>query len=101
MSVETPQVVSGVRRSRIGMLGPGLAAGLAVMLARTEEPAVASKRTRRLKTKRCRKQVEQCVTSLTTACAGDAGCLENLVCCDLFADCNATAALPCIFANSA
>ncbi|MCA9879988.1 MAG: hypothetical protein KC442_19470 [Thermomicrobiales bacterium] len=69
-------------------------------LARMAGPAAASKRTRRLKTKRCKKQVQQCVDSLTTACAGEPACLENLVCCDLLADCNAAAALPCIFANA-
>ncbi len=33
-------------------------------------------------------------------CQGDAACLENLVCCALFADCNAVAAVPCVFANA-
>ena len=59
-----------------------------------------SKRTKRIKTKRCRPQVDQCVASLTAICEGDAVCLQNLACCDLFADCNAGPAVQCIFANS-
>ena len=86
--------------NRTMLLQAGLAAGLALALARTADPAAASKRTKRIKTKRCKKQVQQCIDSLTTACQGDAGCLENLVCCDLFADCNAEAAVTCVFANA-
>jgi hypothetical protein len=62
--------------------------------------AAESKRTKRIKTKRCRPQVDQCVASLTAACTGDVVCLRNLICCDLFADCDAEAAVLCIFANS-
>jgi hypothetical protein len=86
--------------NRSAILQAGLAAGLALAFTRTADPTTASKRTKRLKTKRCKKQVQQCIDSLTTACQGDAGCLENLVCCDLFADCNAEAAVTCVFANS-
>jgi hypothetical protein len=94
------QLTSTGRVDRIGLLGAGLATGIAVVLARATEPAAASKRTKRIKTKRCRPQVDQCVASLTGVCEGDPTCLENLVCCDLFADCNAAAAVSCIFANS-
>lgn len=90
----------GDRHSRIGFLQAGLAAGVALALAQSSEPIVASKRTKRIRTKRCRPQVEQCVTSLTEACAGDPTCLGNLVCCDLFANCNAAAAVACIFADA-
>ena len=96
----TGPAASLATRSRSQALRAGLAAGLAFAFTRAADPAAASKRTKRLKTKRCKKQVQQCVDSLTTACAGDPGCLENLVCCDLFADCNAAAAVPCIFANA-
>lgn len=65
-----------------------------------EDLAAASKRAKRIKTKRCRPQVDQCITSLTEVCGGDPTCLQNLVCCDLFADCNAAAAVSCIFANA-
>lgn len=91
------------QRDRSTFLRTALVAGVAAALTRTAgptEPAAASKRTRRLKTKRCKKQVQQCIDSLTTACGGEPACLENLVCCDLFADCNAAAAVPCIFANT-
>jgi hypothetical protein len=81
-------------------LQAGLAAGLALAFTRAAGPTAASKRTKRIKTKRCKKQVQQCIDFLTTACQGDAGCLENLVCCDLFGDCNAEAAVTCVFANS-
>jgi hypothetical protein len=88
------------RLGRNGFLQAGLAAGLALALAQQAEPVVASKRTKRIRTKRCRPQVEQCVASLTDACAGDPTCLGNLVCCDLFATCNAAAAVACIFADA-
>lgn len=92
-----------VQRSRAGLPRLALAAGLAIGLTRAvgpTGPAAASKRTKRLKTKRCKKQVQECIDSLTAACNGEPACLENLVCCDLFADCNAAAAVPCIFANA-
>lgn len=65
-----------------------------------EDLSADSKRTKRIKTKRCRPQVDQCVASLTAICGGDVVCLRNLICCDLFADCSADAAVLCIFANS-
>ena len=91
---------SGEGSSRKHALRAGLAAGLALAFTRAAEPTAASKRTNRLKTKRCKKQVQQCIDSLTTACEGNPTCLENLVCCDLFADCNAAAGVPCVFANA-
>ncbi len=97
---DTPQGEPGVARGRAGVLRAGLVAGLAVALARGKAPAAASKRTKRLKTKRCKKQVQQCIDSLTTACNGEPACLEKRLCCDLLADCNAAAAVPCIFANA-
>lgn len=63
-------------------------------------PEAESKRTKRIKTKRCRPQVDQCVASLTAICEGNTECLQNLICCDLFADCNAGPAVQCIFANA-
>ena len=100
VQVETPQEASAVRRNRVGMLQAGLAAGLALTFSRAVGPAAASKRTKRLKTKRCKKQVQPCIDSLTAACEGKADCLENLICCDRFADCNAAGALSCIFSNA-
>ncbi len=94
------ELASTGRVSRIGLLQAGLATGIAIVLARETEPVGASKRTKRIKNKRCRPQVEQCIASLTALCEGDAVCLQNLICCDLFADCNADAAVQCIFANS-
>lgn len=88
------------RHSRIGFLQAGLATGAALVLAQRAEPVAASKRTKRIRTKRCRPQVEQCVASLTEACAGDPTCLGNLVCCDLFATCDAAAAVACIFSEA-
>lgn len=87
-------------RARANLLRTGLTVGLALAFTRRVSPTVASKRTKRLKTKRCKKQVQQCIDSLTAACGGEPACLENLLCCDLFADCNAAAAVPCIFANT-
>ncbi|MCA9879352.1 MAG: hypothetical protein KC442_16285 [Thermomicrobiales bacterium] len=101
--VETEGFSPGARRSRPVLLRAALAAGVAMALTRAAGPAgpaAASKRTKRLKTKRCKKQVQECIDSLTAACNGEPACLENLVCCDLFADCNAAAAVPCIFANA-
>lgn len=100
--VEAGSLLPAEQRSRTSLLRAALAVGLGTALTRAAlgEPAAASKRTNRLKTKRCKKQVQQCIDSLTTACNGEPTCLENLVCCDLFADCNAAAAVPCIFANA-
>jgi hypothetical protein len=101
--VEAGSLPPMARRSRAALLRTALAAGLATAFTRAAgpaEPAAASKRTKRLKTKRCKKQVQQCIDSLTAACQGDSACLENLVCCDLLADCNAAAAVPCMFANA-
>lgn len=102
-SVEAGSLLPAAQRSRTSLLRATLAVGLGAALTRAagpSEPAAASKRTNRLKTKRCKKQVQQCIDSLTTACNGEPVCLANLVCCDLFADCNAAAAVPCIFANA-
>ena len=90
----------GGRLNRKGALQTGLATGMALALARMAAPATASKRTKRIKTRRCRPQADQCRTSLTSICAGEPTCLGLLTCCDLFADCNAEAAVTCIFANA-
>ena len=90
----------GGRHSRIGFLQAGFAAGVALALAQPSEPVSASRRTKRIRTKRCRPQVEQWVASLTEVCAGAPTCLGNLICCDLFANCNAAAAVACIFADA-
>jgi hypothetical protein len=47
---------------------------------------------------RCASQVDQCRTSFTPVCQGDAGCLARLSCCDLFATCDGTGAISCLFA---
>lgn len=88
------------RTNRKRALQAGLASGVGYALARMTDPASASKRTKRIKTKRCRPQVEQCVASLTEICAGEPTCLGLLTCCDLFADCNAAAGVACIFTNA-
>ena len=101
MHVENEVTVAhGARHNRSNFLQAGLAAGIALAFAHAAEPAAASKRTKRIKTSRCRPHGEQCVTSLTEACQGDPTCLSNLICCDLFAGCNADAAVACIFANA-
>jgi hypothetical protein len=46
---------------------------------------------------RCASQVAQCRTSFTPICQGDAGCLARLSCCDLFATCDGTGAVSCLF----
>ena len=87
------------RTNRQRVLQAGLTSGLAIALTRLAGPATASKRTKRIRNKRCRPQAEQCRTSLTNACAGEPTCLGLLTCCDLFANCNAAAAVSCIFTN--
>lgn len=56
----------------------------------------AKKKARRL----CRNQVAQCQTALTELCGDDPLCLEGLACCDLFATCDTTGALVCIFPDA-
>ncbi len=101
--VEAGRLSPVAQRNRSALLCAALAAGVAAAFTRAAgpaEPVAASKRTNRLKTKRCKKQVQQCVDSLTTACNGEPACLEKRLCCDLLADCNAAAAVPCVFANA-
>jgi hypothetical protein len=50
----------------------------------------AKKKARQL----CQKQVAECQTALTELC--DPECLEDLVCCDFFGQCDTTGALACI-----
>ena len=97
-SVESPGAAAPGTRAT--MVLAGLAAGLAFAFTRSADTAVASKRTKRIKTERCKPQVQQCLDSLTAACNGDPTCLENLTCCDLFATCDAAAGVSCIFGNA-
>lgn len=59
----------------------------------------ASKKTRKLRNKKCQKQVNQCIAAIEELCQDDPVCESALTCCGLFANCNAAAALPCIFIN--
>jgi hypothetical protein len=47
--------------------------------------------------KRCKRQVEQCRTVITSLCAGIPDCIDALICCDEFEKCQADDALSCIF----
>lgn len=58
----------------------------------------ASKKTSRLKKKKCKRQVDQCIAGLIAGCQGSVVCESNTTCCGLLANCNATDALTCIFA---
>jgi hypothetical protein len=81
--------------------GPWLSFGAMMLLAAAlPKPVAGSKKSKRIKKKKCKKQVAQCTASLEEACQGNAECLANLTCCGLLADCNAAAALPCIFINA-
>jgi hypothetical protein len=46
---------------------------------------------------RCASQVDQCRTSITALCEGNADCLALLSCCNSFVTCDAVGALRCIF----
>lgn len=63
------------------------------------EITAADKKTKKIKKKKCKKQVGQCTTFLSGACLGDPVCESAITCCGLFANCNAAEALPCIFTN--
>jgi hypothetical protein len=56
----------------------------------------AKKKARQL----CQKQVAECQTALTALCAGEPVCLEGLVCCELFGECDTTGALVCIVSGA-
>jgi hypothetical protein len=56
----------------------------------------AKKKARQL----CQKQVAECQTALTELCNGEPECLADLVCCDLFGQCDTTGALICIVSGT-
>jgi hypothetical protein len=60
----------------------------------------SSKKSKKIKTKKCKKQVGQCSAFLQEACQGEPVCEGAISCCGLFATCNASDAVSCIFTNS-
>lgn len=68
-------------------------------LAQSTRTATGKKNNKKLKKKKCKKQVGQCTDFLTAACLNDPVCESAITCCGLFANCDAAAALPCIFTN--
>lgn len=59
----------------------------------------ASKKSNKLKKKKCKRQVDQCIAGLIAGCQGSVVCESATACCGLLANCNATDALTCIFAT--
>jgi hypothetical protein len=59
--------------------------------------ALSSKKTKKLKTKKCKQQVGQCTSFLEEVCDGNPVCESAITCCGLLANCNATDALICVF----
>jgi hypothetical protein len=59
--------------------------------------ALSSKKTKKLKTKKCKKQVGQCSAFLEEVCLGNPVCESAIPCCGLLATCNASDALTCVF----
>jgi hypothetical protein len=81
------------RRASLKALG---AAGLAAL---TAPPAMAKKKKNCTKkvTGKCNQQIDACQATVEDFCGIDPDCAEALFhCCDLFADCDAGAALTCI-----
>jgi hypothetical protein len=87
---------TGTRRGSLLTLG---ATALIASIVRSAgaEVGKASKKTNRLRTKKCKKQVGQCSAFLQEACLGNPTCESAITCCGLLANCNATDALTCIF----
>jgi hypothetical protein len=84
------------RRGTLFTLAPA-----ALFAAAHSELATANKKTKKIKTKKCKQQVGQCTASLEEVCQGNEECQANIASCGLLANCNAAAALPCIFINAA
>jgi hypothetical protein len=85
------------RRSWTTLGAAALLAALA--LPSSGKMAKASKKTKKLKNKKCKRQVDECIASLDKACQNDPACEANIPCCDFFGTCNAEVALACIFSN--
>lgn len=86
------------RRDSLLSFGAGALAAVA-QPALTASGKGKNARNKKIKLKKCKKQVEQCTTFLTGACLGDPVCQSAITCCGLLKNCNAAAALPCIFIN--
>jgi hypothetical protein len=75
----------------------GTAALLAIALFAFASETRASKKTKRIKLKKCKKQAGKCRAAFEAECQGDPACDPLLACCDLFSSCDADAGLRCIF----
>ena len=85
------------RRSWMSLGAAALLAALA--LPSSDKIGSASKKTKKLKNKKCKRQVDECIASLDKACQNDPTCESNIPCCEFFGTCNAEVALACIFSN--
>jgi hypothetical protein len=86
---------AATRISRRGSLltlgGAGLAALAGPVQARAKKKSSIAKKARRLANRKCRQQVEECVTSLTQI-----GSEEAVPCCDFLADCDSAGHIQCL-----
>jgi hypothetical protein len=102
----TERILGAVTRrthDAVSRRGSLLTLGTAALIVAAAQPALgdvakASKKTSKLKKKKCKRQVDQCIAGLIAGCQGSVVCESNTTCCGLFANCNATDALTCIFA---
>jgi len=80
------------RASLVTLSAAGLAAGFA-----GSRTAGAKKSSSKKAKKKCKKQVGQCTTYVTAACAGqEPSCLDLLACCTPLGSCNVTGFFTCL-----
>lgn len=91
----------GRRRSLMTLGGAAVIAAIAHQAI--GDVGHASKKTKRIRNKKCKKQVGKCSSSLERLCTLEPAECEAVidVCCGHFSNCDAFAALSCIFIDSA
>lgn len=107
MSEQTVGTLTHRASDAIGRRRTLLTLGTAALIAAAAHPAVsevghASKKTKRIRNKRCKKQVGKCSSSLERLCTVEPAECEAIIdlCCGHFSNCDASTALSCIFIDS-
>jgi hypothetical protein len=90
--------ISDVLARRASLLNPDGAIPVDVASSVTAEAKTSKNRNKADKKarKRCKRQAGQCSDFLIDACAGDAGCLETLTCCEFAGNCDIAGFLDCL-----
>jgi hypothetical protein len=96
----TRLAVDAVSRRRSLLTLGGATVASAVASPSVIQAAGTAKKARKRKRKKCRRQIDQCLAALTAFCEGEESCINNFdLCCPLLSDCQAGAALDCLFAH--